>query len=132
MITGNNKETEAVKGVPKHVTLHVCRVDKETTVASLTALLNFPEATSHDHQDMQETPRKPEDQHEPSTEESPTQAGNNKRCRDEILTPPITTVPEEFQNPFAKPTDKMHNNKKTKIIKVTPHPTNQQSQQSVL
>ncbi|KAG5899011.1 hypothetical protein JTB14_001537 [Gonioctena quinquepunctata] len=30
MITGNNKETVAVKGVPKHVTLHVCRVDKET------------------------------------------------------------------------------------------------------
>ncbi|KAG5880855.1 hypothetical protein JTB14_034264 [Gonioctena quinquepunctata] len=47
MITGNNKETLAVKRVPKHVTLHVCRVDKETTVASLTALLNenFPEAT---------------------------------------------------------------------------------------
>ncbi|KAG5872778.1 hypothetical protein JTB14_008827 [Gonioctena quinquepunctata] len=47
MITGNNKETVSVKGVPKHVTLHVCRVDKATTVASLTALLNenFPEAT---------------------------------------------------------------------------------------
>ncbi|KAG5893029.1 hypothetical protein JTB14_026581 [Gonioctena quinquepunctata] len=45
MITGNNKGTVAV-GVPKHVTLHVCRVDKETTVASFTALLNenFPEA----------------------------------------------------------------------------------------
>ncbi|KAG5891640.1 hypothetical protein JTB14_001810 [Gonioctena quinquepunctata] len=48
MITGNNKET--VKGVPKHVTLHVSRVDKETTVACLTALLNenFSEATSQD------------------------------------------------------------------------------------
>ncbi|KAG5865539.1 hypothetical protein JTB14_035457 [Gonioctena quinquepunctata] len=50
MITGNNKGIVAVKGVPKHVTLHVCRVDKGTTVASLTALLNenFPEATSQD------------------------------------------------------------------------------------
>ncbi|KAG5889517.1 hypothetical protein JTB14_009004 [Gonioctena quinquepunctata] len=55
-----NKETVAVKGVPKHVTLHVCRVDKKTTVASLTALLNenFPKATSQDDDQARGSPER--------------------------------------------------------------------------
>ncbi|KAG5886705.1 hypothetical protein JTB14_015770 [Gonioctena quinquepunctata] len=46
-IVGNNRE-DTVKGVPKHVDLHVYKVDKDTSIESFTSsvIQNFPESES--------------------------------------------------------------------------------------